>query len=375
MPTVNSTTQPSPAEAFPVGQYLRDELEARGWSVADFAAILGRPSQAVSEILNGHKEITRETATEIASATGTSAETWLRLQDAYFLWRSAGTPSDKLDKVERRALMAGLAPVRELCRRGFLPDNDLGAQERGLRALFGVADLAERPRWAVAARRHSEQEDLSPAQLSWVAVVRWVAAQTSSVAFDRDALIDIARGLTRALAAPRDLVGLPGAMREVGVRLVHVEKFDGSKIDGVAYVDDHGPVIGVSARIARFDSVVFTILHEIAHIVRGDVDSSVAVDVDLAAASVTTVERAADDLAGHWIFPDGVDLRPPFSRARVAAWARTAGVHPAFVVGCLQADGRLPWSHLRGLVPESRSPLEEWSVDLIRRAQETRFQG
>jgi len=69
-----TTTQPNPppAEAFPVGEYLLDELEARGWSIAEFAEILGRPAQAVSEIINGHKEITRETASEIAAATRTA---------------------------------------------------------------------------------------------------------------------------------------------------------------------------------------------------------------------------------------------------------------------------------------------------------------
>ena len=43
----------TPAEVFPAGEYLRDELDERGWTVTEFAAILGRPVQAVSEILNG----------------------------------------------------------------------------------------------------------------------------------------------------------------------------------------------------------------------------------------------------------------------------------------------------------------------------------
>lgn len=30
------------AEMFPVGEFLVDELEERGWTQADFAAILGR---------------------------------------------------------------------------------------------------------------------------------------------------------------------------------------------------------------------------------------------------------------------------------------------------------------------------------------------
>lgn len=46
-----------PAEALPPGEYLRDELEERGWTVAEFADILGRPGQAVSEILNAKKSI------------------------------------------------------------------------------------------------------------------------------------------------------------------------------------------------------------------------------------------------------------------------------------------------------------------------------
>ena len=53
---------PRPAEAFPVGEYLSDELRERGWAIVEFAEILGRPVQAVSEILNGRKEITPTTA-------------------------------------------------------------------------------------------------------------------------------------------------------------------------------------------------------------------------------------------------------------------------------------------------------------------------
>ena len=77
------------AEIFPVGEMLADELEARGWTQAEFAEILGRPAQFVSEIISGKKEITRESATQIAAALGTSPEMWLTMQDRYYLWRQA----------------------------------------------------------------------------------------------------------------------------------------------------------------------------------------------------------------------------------------------------------------------------------------------
>ena len=89
----------------PVGQVLGTEIEARGWTQADFAAVLDRPTQFVSEIITGKKEITRESAAQIGAALGTSPELWLNLQDAYLLGEQAKNAETQreLDKVRRRA--------------------------------------------------------------------------------------------------------------------------------------------------------------------------------------------------------------------------------------------------------------------------------
>ena len=71
-----------PAEPFPPGEYLRDELEERGWTVTEFAEIIGQPVQAVSAILNGKKSITPDTALSFSEALGASAELWLNLETA-----------------------------------------------------------------------------------------------------------------------------------------------------------------------------------------------------------------------------------------------------------------------------------------------------
>ncbi len=36
------TTDPAVAEAFPPGEYIKDEIEARGWTQRDLARVLGR---------------------------------------------------------------------------------------------------------------------------------------------------------------------------------------------------------------------------------------------------------------------------------------------------------------------------------------------
>src|SRR5260221_13677420 len=72
-------------EPFPPGEFIRDELEARGWTQSDLAQILARPIQTVNQIVNGKKRITPETAVELALAFDTSPELWLNLENAYRL--------------------------------------------------------------------------------------------------------------------------------------------------------------------------------------------------------------------------------------------------------------------------------------------------
>jgi HTH-type transcriptional regulator / antitoxin HigA len=78
-----------PAQVFPPGEYLRDELKERGWTQGDFARILGRPVQVVNEIINGKKRITVETAKAIGLALGTGPELWLNLENSYRLHTTA----------------------------------------------------------------------------------------------------------------------------------------------------------------------------------------------------------------------------------------------------------------------------------------------
>lgn len=91
-----------PAEVFPPGDFLREELEARGWTQADLATIIGRPLQSVNLIITGKKVITPRTATELAAAFGTSPELWLNLQAAYSLSRQDADVAAIRSRAQRR---------------------------------------------------------------------------------------------------------------------------------------------------------------------------------------------------------------------------------------------------------------------------------
>ena len=87
------------AEVFPPGEYIKDELAARGWTQSDLAQVLGRSAPKVSELINGKRGITTRTARELAAAFGTSAQVWLNLQIQWQL-RQDQSP---VEAVEQRA--------------------------------------------------------------------------------------------------------------------------------------------------------------------------------------------------------------------------------------------------------------------------------
>ena len=67
------------------GEHLAEELEALKMSAAALARQLRVPTNRVTEILNGRRAITGDTALRLAHFFGTSAEFWLNLQSLYEL--------------------------------------------------------------------------------------------------------------------------------------------------------------------------------------------------------------------------------------------------------------------------------------------------
>jgi len=81
--------------AFPPGDFIREELEARGWTQSDLARILNRPFQMVNAVINGRKAITSRTARELEAAFGPSAEFWMNLETSYQLHKE-GEPDPEI---------------------------------------------------------------------------------------------------------------------------------------------------------------------------------------------------------------------------------------------------------------------------------------
>jgi addiction module HigA family antidote len=87
--SMNSNFAPSssvrPIEAIHPGEHLAEELEEMGMSAAEFSRQIGVPTNRVTQIMNGLRSITGDTALRLGHFFGGSAEFWLNLQSQYEL--------------------------------------------------------------------------------------------------------------------------------------------------------------------------------------------------------------------------------------------------------------------------------------------------
>ncbi len=347
-------------EAFPPGEYLRDELNARGWTETEFAEIIGRPVQTISEIINVRRQITPETALAISEALGTTAELWINLQAAFNL-NKARSGEVRAQDVARRAKMRSLVPVSELRQRGWLPDTkDLDVLEDAIKELLSVSDLDEEPKFAAAARRSNAKVSFTLQQIAWLARFRSIAENKSVKTFDASAVGDLAADIVHRIQSPSDLAKLEEWLAGVGVTLVNLMPLKASKLDGAVMLLDTGnPAIGLTTRGDRMDGYVFTLLHELAHIKLGHISKAkVVADEDIMGESEHKgIEGEANQQASDWILPQEIHFPARTSTATVEVIARHYGVHPCFVVGRLQKT-RNNWSLLKSSIPKVRTYID-----------------
>ena len=346
----------------PPGRIIRRELETRGWTQKDLAHIMDRPEQTISQIVNAKKRITPETALQLAAAFGTSAELWLNLEANYQLHQARDDENNS--EIRRRSRLYSLVPLTEICQRGWIRCwESFEKLEKEVCDFLDIATLDEEPRLAVSFRQSDIGDPEVAAEMAWVKRVEHLARRQTVGEFDRGRLEDALPELVSYAAAVRDVRRVPSFLLDQGVHFVIVPHLSKTYLDGAAFRLNGNPVVAMTLRHDRIDNFWFTLLHELAHIVAGH-EGGYLDDLDEEADTPEEVE--ANGLARDWLidpdalraFVDGTE--PYFSRQKVVAFAERQRRHPGIVVGRLQHDEVMPWSHLRSFLREVSPRLQEW---------------
>ncbi len=88
------------------GEILADEINELGMSASELARILDVPKNRITEIINGSRGITADTALRLAQYFGISAEFWMNLQINYELRLVEQTVGKKIQETIRPRVLA-----------------------------------------------------------------------------------------------------------------------------------------------------------------------------------------------------------------------------------------------------------------------------
>ncbi len=94
------------------GEILADELEELGISATALSRALDVPTNRITQIINGQRAITAETALRLGRWFGTSAEFWLNLQKQYECAALSRTMARRSERRYSRAWNILTASVR-----------------------------------------------------------------------------------------------------------------------------------------------------------------------------------------------------------------------------------------------------------------------
>ncbi|RLC89565.1 MAG: addiction module antidote protein, HigA family [Chloroflexi bacterium] len=351
-----------PARVPPPGRIIRRELEARGWTQKDLADIMGRPEQTISQIVTARKQITSDTALQLAAAFGTSPDLWLGLEADYrlHLARKASNHSE----VKRKSRLYSRVPLTEIIRRGWIRKLDtLEELEQEVCSFLEVSSLEEQPAMAVSLRRSEVYEAELAAQVAWIKRVEHPARAQVVGNFDRARLEAALPELLTLAAAVEGLQQIPDFLQTLGVHFLIVPHLPNTYLDGAAFrLDDH-PVLALTLRYDRIDNFWFTLMHELAHIIAGH-EGLYLDNLDKPAESPEEAE--ANQMAQDWLI-DAAALEqfvaataPYFSHQKIKAFAATQHRHPGIIVGQLHHDQVIEYSHSRRFLVKVSPYLGAW---------------
>jgi HTH-type transcriptional regulator / antitoxin HigA len=354
----------APARVPPPGRILMRELEARGWTQKDLAEITGRPIQTINEIVQAKKQITPETALELAEAFGTSAEFWTNLEIGYRLHQARKEKQEH--EIGRKSKLYSLAPISELVKRGWIPVTDsLEELEKQVCDFFGIESIDESPKVAINFRCAQERSPEEIAQLAWAKRVERVVSQQTVGQFDRERLEAAIPSILACAEHLEDMRKVPELLRSLGVYFAIVPHLSKTYLDGAAFYLDGHPVVTLTLRYDRIDSFWFTLMHELGHIVAGHQGSYLD---DLGNLALTDEEKEANQLAADWLIDPlalqdfVVKTQSQFSRKTIEDFAQGKKRLPGIVLGHLHNEKLVPHKNLRAMLVKVSPFLESMTM-------------
>lgn len=350
----------------PPGEVLEEEIEVRGMTQKELAARLGRPAQAVNEIIRAKKSITPETAIALGRVLGIDAQFWINLEATYRMALARGR--------EQEVLAANVQwlddyPITEMIKRGWIQaGRDRPGRLTALMSFLGVAVAEPQAFQKAVGFRITEaaQQKVSLGALAvWLRKGELDAQQVSTADYDEAVFADALTEIRRMTGQPpaKFVPAISRLCADAGVAFCMVQELPKSGANGATrWLTDSKALIQMSIRNKWADIFWFTFFHEACHLLKHRRQRRIVIDGLGDDPDVAEIEAEADQFARDFLIGprdwSNFCSEGRFTAGSVKEFAQSVGIAPFIVVGRLQREKHLPYSQLTGLKPRY-----EWATD------------
>ena len=264
-----------PFKAIHVGEYIKDELDARGMQQKELAKITGIQTSVLNDIIKGRRDLTAEHSVLIGNALGINDDFFYDLQKRYDMDRARLS-----ERVAQQAaaitiwnVLIQFISVRFFKKMGVL-SSDIKKDVSVMFEIFGVKNLDEflvlqEQEARIAYYKKSEKLATNEADLfSWKYYSMYEAKKKRlTVGFDKKNIDSLCDELNVIFAENVDVVNRTGIVCEkAGVKFLTVKKEGQVPVDGMSFWQGENPTVVLTMRRGTIDNFAFAMMHELGHI-------------------------------------------------------------------------------------------------------------
>ncbi|EKN3946278.1 TPA: ImmA/IrrE family metallo-endopeptidase [Yersinia enterocolitica] len=334
----------------PPGDTIIDLMDEHGLSDEELSKNIGLSLTRGQQLLEGKIRLNESLATKLENLFSVSSDFWIKREGAY------RQQIEYIQKVNTDWLES--LPIRDMMEFGWIPKAT--TRENKLRyclSFFGINSVNEffhkinSDAPLVAFRKSLNLETEPLADLVWLTHAEKLSTEQSCAVWDKKSLLVLLPELRKATNEPDMGIFIPYIRRllaSAGVSLVVLPTPRGCRASGATcfFTPERATLI-MSFRYLTDDHFWFTLFHEIGHLILHEAIRVRPEDKD---GLSTDEEKEADKFAVDILIPE--EYRQQLSRYGVRDWrdiirtARKMRVPKGIVLGYLQHEGRIPFSHL-----------------------------
>ena len=337
-------------------EILGDILDDRGVTQKQLASRLGISEKHMSELLNSEVSFTPNMAMRLEFVLDTPASTWLKLQSNYDMVKSRVNIEEQFDQQfeNEKNILIDFRECYKNLQNWNLVEKTLKPKERYRNILnyFGVPSLQ-----LLLNNYHPVKFRKSSNEPDQLCVAAWLRSGEKQYESNKVQKAFDPAGFKKALVNIRELTKDPintsskrlvEICAENGVSLVFTPYFSKSYINGATrWVAPSRPLIQLSERQKRNDTLWFTFFHESVHLILHSRKQSY-INWDNPTLVSSEEEKDADLHAKDLLIPNEkyseFVSKSDFSDAAIKKFCNALGIGSDILAGRLAYEGKIDWT-------------------------------